>query len=78
MNLSQTLSPIQPVRPDSPCVAVCTTLYDEVCKGCGRTYVEVAQWNGMAAPAKEAVWNRIEAEGTAWRFNRYKDRVALA
>jgi uncharacterized protein len=27
------------MRPDSPCIAVCTTLYDEKCKGCGRTYL---------------------------------------
>lgn len=62
-------------RPDSPCIAVCTTLYDDVCKGCGRTYIEVAQWNELGAEKKEAVWQRIEADGTAWRFNRYKDRA---
>jgi len=65
-------------RPDSPCIAVCTTLYDEVCKGCGRTYTEVAQWNGMSPTAQDAVWRRIEDEATAWRFNRYKDRADLA
>ena len=64
------------MRPDSPCIAVCTTLYDEKCKACGRTYVEVAQWNGMTPEEKEAVWQRIDAEGTWWRYNRYKDRVA--
>lgn len=62
-------------RPDSPCIAVCTTLYDEHCKGCGRTYVEVAQWNGMTETEREAVWQRIDAEATSWRYNRYKDRV---
>lgn len=62
-------------RPDSPCIAVCTTLYDEVCKGCGRTYIEVAHWNAMDADQKEIVWQRIDAEGTAWRYNQYKDRV---
>lgn len=62
-------------RPDSPCIAVCTTLYDEKCKGCGRTYIEVANWNAMDEPEREAVWQRIEAEGTWWRFNRYADRV---
>jgi predicted Fe-S protein YdhL (DUF1289 family) len=56
---------------------VCTTFYDDVCKGCGRTYVEVAQWNSMEPQTKEAVWVRIEAENTAWRFNRYKDRAGL-
>ena len=66
------------MRPDSPCIAVCTTLYDEKCKGCGRTYVEVAQWNGMTPEEKEAVWQRIERERTAWRYNRYADRVKPA
>jgi predicted Fe-S protein YdhL (DUF1289 family) len=62
-------------RPDSPCIAVCTTLYDEKCRGCGRTYIEVAQWNGYTQEQKDAVWERIEREGTAWRFNQYKDRA---
>ena len=62
-------------RPDSPCIAVCTTLYDEVCKGCGRTYLEVAQWSGMNNDEREVVWQRVETEATSWRFNRYKDRV---
>lgn len=62
-------------RPDSPCIAVCTTLYDEVCKGCGRNYMEVAQWTGMTQEQREVVWQRVESEGTWWRFNRYKDRV---
>jgi predicted Fe-S protein YdhL (DUF1289 family) len=62
-------------RPDSPCIAVCTTLYDEHCKGCGRTYIEVANWNAMTKHEREVVWQRIESEGTWWRFNRYADRV---
>jgi predicted Fe-S protein YdhL (DUF1289 family) len=62
-------------RPDSPCIAVCTTLYDEVCKGCGRTYLEVAQWSSMNDDEREVVWQRVEREATSWRFNRYKDRV---
>ena len=65
-------------RPDSPCIAVCTTLYDEICKGCGRTYMEVAQWNAMPDDEREVIWQRIETEATAWRFNRYKDRVKAA
>jgi predicted Fe-S protein YdhL (DUF1289 family) len=60
---------------DSPCIAVCTTLYDEVCKGCGRTYIAVAQWNGMTEEQKQGIWNRIDSEATAWRYNIYKDRV---
>jgi len=56
------------MRPDSPCVAVCTTLYDEVCKGCGRTYIEVANWVFMTEDEREVVWQRIDAEATAWRY----------
>ena len=29
---------------DSPCIGVCTTLYDEICQGCGRTLGEVSNW----------------------------------
>jgi predicted Fe-S protein YdhL (DUF1289 family) len=36
-----------PIRPDTPCVAVCSTTFDEICRGCGRTVVEVAHWVAM-------------------------------
>jgi predicted Fe-S protein YdhL (DUF1289 family) len=36
-----------PERPDTPCVAVCSTTFDDVCRGCGRTVVEVAHWVSM-------------------------------
>ena len=62
-------------RPQSPCIAVCTTLYDDVCKGCGRTYIEVAKWNEMSDDEKELIWNRIDADAKAWRYNKYKDRA---
>ena len=62
-------------RPDSPCIGVCTALYDTHCKGCGRHFLEVARWNEMSQDEKDAVWQRIEAEGTAWRFTEYKDRI---
>lgn len=62
-------------RPDSPCIAICDTLYKDVCSGCGRHYLEVANWVSMSEAEKEAVWVRIEQEGTAKRFNTYKDRV---
>jgi predicted Fe-S protein YdhL (DUF1289 family) len=62
-------------RLDSPCIAVCTTLYDDVCKGCGRTYIEVAQWTGLNEQEREVVWQRIDTEATWWRYNKYKDRV---
>ncbi|RJG05591.1 DUF1289 domain-containing protein [Noviherbaspirillum cavernae] len=50
-------------RPDTPCVAVCSTTFDEVCRGCGRTVDEVAQWVFMSDEEKECVWERITAEG---------------
>ncbi|SDD42681.1 DUF1289 domain-containing protein [Paraburkholderia lycopersici] len=59
--------------PDSPCIGVCSTLFDDICKGCGRTAVEVANWVFMADEEKRAVWARIESEGTAMRFQ--KDRA---
>jgi len=52
-----------PVRPDTPCVAVCSTTFDEVCRGCGRTVAEVAHWVSMDADQKEIVWQRILAQG---------------
>lgn len=52
-----------PVRADTPCVAVCSTTFDEVCRGCGRTVAEVANWVVMDADQKEVVWQRILAQG---------------
>jgi len=52
-----------PQRPDTPCVAVCSTTFDDVCRGCGRTVAEVAHWVSMPAEQKERVWQRILAEG---------------
>lgn len=48
---------------DSPCVAVCSTLFDDVCRGCGRTAMEVANWVFLSEEEKQAVWQRIRAEG---------------
>jgi len=48
---------------DSPCVAVCSTLYDDICRGCGRTALEVANWVFMSEAEKAAVWQRIRAQG---------------
>ncbi|BEV51799.1 hypothetical protein BconGalA64_42990 [Burkholderia contaminans] len=54
--------------PDSPCIGVCSTLFDEVCKGCGRTAAEVSNWVFLSDDEKRAVWERITREGTAMRF----------
>ena len=50
-------------RPDTPCVAVCSTTFDEICRGCGRTVAEVAHWVSMSADEKEIVWQRILYQG---------------
>ena len=51
-------------RPDSPCIAICDTLYQPThCSGCGRTIEEVANWVVFTEAEKEAVWQRILAEG---------------
>ncbi|AXK40682.1 DUF1289 domain-containing protein [Crenobacter cavernae] len=47
---------------DSPCVALCTTaLGDPVCRGCGRTFDEVAHWTLLDADQKRDVWQRLDA-----------------
>jgi hypothetical protein len=62
--------------PDSPCIAICSTAQgDATCKGCGRTFDEVQHWPGLDPFEKRVVWHRITSEGTAWRFNRYAERV---
>ncbi|MBW0454740.1 MAG: DUF1289 domain-containing protein [Candidatus Kinetoplastibacterium crithidii] len=48
---------------DSPCIAVCSTLFDDICKGCGRTAYEVAHWVSLTEKQKIEIWNRIRKEG---------------
>jgi predicted Fe-S protein YdhL (DUF1289 family) len=55
---------------DSPCIGVCTTLYDEICQGCGRTLSEVSNWVFLSDEEKATVWKRIRTEGSAQRFQR--------
>jgi len=65
--------------PDAPCIAICSTAQgDALCKGCGRTEDEVQGWPLMSPTEKRMVWRRITQEGTAWRFNRYAERVQPA
>ncbi|MGH1508193.1 DUF1289 domain-containing protein [Ralstonia solanacearum] len=56
-------------RPDSPCIGICSTLFDEICQGCGRTALEVSNWVFMSNAERNAVWTRILADGTAQGFN---------
>jgi predicted Fe-S protein YdhL (DUF1289 family) len=53
---------------DSPCIGICSTLFDDVCRGCGRTILEVSTWVEKTPEEKRKVWERITAEGTAMRF----------
>lgn len=65
--------------PDAPCIAICSTSQgDAVCKGCGRTFLEVQRWTEMTPGEKRATWRRITREGTAWRFNHYAERAGVA
>lgn len=53
-------------RPDSPCVAICSTaLGDDVCRGCGRTVQEVAMWVALPEAQKELIWTRLEQHWAA-------------
>jgi predicted Fe-S protein YdhL (DUF1289 family) len=42
----------------SGCIGVCSTLFDEVCKGCGRTASEVDGWVFMTREEKLAAVER--------------------
>lgn len=48
---------------DTPCVGVCSTLYDDVCRGCGRTAAEVSNWVFFNDAEKREIWQRITAQG---------------
>ncbi len=62
--------------PDTPCIAICSTSQgDDVCKGCGRSFAEVQLWTEMSPVQKRQTWRRITQDGSAWRFNRYSERV---
>ena len=56
------------LRPDSPCIGQCSTTYgDDVCKGCGRTYLEVINWIMFDDREKAHVWSRLEQIGLGSR-----------
>lgn len=48
---------------DTPCVGVCSTLYDDFCRGCGRSAAEVANWVFYDEDQKREVWRRISGQG---------------
>lgn len=50
---------------DSPCIGVCsaTSLGDAVCRGCGRTFSEVVEWNTYSIEQKIEINQRLIQEG---------------
>ncbi|AGF49377.1 DUF1289 domain-containing protein [Candidatus Kinetoplastidibacterium galati] len=48
---------------DVPCIGVCTTLFDDICRGCGRTLFEVSNWVFLSDDEKLVVWKRIKSDG---------------
>jgi uncharacterized protein len=55
-------------NPDSPCIGVCSTLFDEECKGCGRTAQEVAEWVFLDPKQRAEIVARVEQEARALKF----------
>jgi predicted Fe-S protein YdhL (DUF1289 family) len=56
---------------NSGCIGVCSTLFDPVCKGCGRTQREVDNWVFMTGEERQAAVDRVAKEGTAMRFQKH-------
>jgi predicted Fe-S protein YdhL (DUF1289 family) len=54
----------------SGCIGVCSTLFDPVCKGCGRTQADVDNWVWMSRDEKLAAVQKAEQAGTAMRFQK--------
>lgn len=59
-------------QPENPCIGVCSTLFDDICRGCGRTATEVSNWVFLSEAERAQIWRRIRAEGTALRFTQRK------
>lgn len=47
---------------------MCSTLFDAVCKGCGRTQEEVDNWVIMTEDEQQAAVDRAEKAGVGIRF----------
>ena len=54
--------------PQTPCVGLCSTTFDAICRGCGRSADEVRDWLWLDDTARDAVWRRLLAQG--WRARR--------
>ena len=49
---------------DSPCVGICSTtnVGDEICVGCGRSFMEVIEWNSYSDAQKISINSRLQAQ----------------
>lgn len=59
-------------NPDSPCIGVCSTLFDEVCRGCGRTAEEVSNWVFYTEAERETIRGRAYYRLQSIEINRQK------
>jgi predicted Fe-S protein YdhL (DUF1289 family) len=60
ISISMSLSSLQP---ESPCVGRCSTTYgDDICKGCGRTFLEVINWIVLSDEEKAAIRARLQQQ----------------
>lgn len=52
---------------DSPCIGICSTtnLGDDICFGCGRTAIEVIEWNSYSDQQKIEINRRLNCKLTA-------------
>lgn len=48
---------------ESPCQGLCDLDENRVCRGCGRTNVEIASWRVLDLNEKKQVWERLEKQG---------------
>lgn len=47
---------------DSPCIGICSTtnVGDDICRGCGRTAIEVIEWNTYSNQQKIEINERLK------------------
>ncbi|MEO0573810.1 MAG: DUF1289 domain-containing protein [Pseudomonadota bacterium] len=47
------------MRPQSPCISICTLDEQDICMGCHRTMDEIIDWAMLDDDAKRAVLERV-------------------
>lgn len=54
-----TLKELTSTLPDSPCIGLCSTQFEDICRGCGRTVTEVSNWIFLTEDERRSVWIRV-------------------